>query len=127
MADIKDILRDDLQDDDNLPDNIHPADERSANKQVEAFEKDAEDGLQSFSNKKDIGILVHELNKNLAKQIQSKKGRREKHKIENQNLVVLATVIILLICILFYIVIKIQQKKELPKTQNRTALIKASL
>ena len=118
MADFRDIFRDEeVQGEDATPGSAHAAGDVASTRQVEAFERDARDGLQSFSDKKEIGVFVHQLNKNLERQINDSKGRRDRHKIDNQNLVLLTTIIILFVCVLFFIAIKFQRKKELPGTQ----------
>ncbi|HXL55613.1 MAG TPA: hypothetical protein VN958_05105, partial [Chitinophagaceae bacterium] len=55
------------------------------------------------------------LNKNLHQHLIAKKERKEKRKIENLSWIIVAVIVILLMCILAYIVIKMQREKKIER------------
>ncbi len=71
----------------------------------DAFVKDALDGLQQFSSDKKLHEYVHSLNQNLQQQLATKKQKQDKRKLIHPSWIVMATVIILLLCVLAYAVI----------------------
>ena len=72
----------------------------------DAFVKDALDGLQQFSSNKKLDEYVRTLNQNLQQQLAIKKEKRWKRKLDHPSWILLATVIILLLCVLAYVVIE---------------------
>jgi DNA primase len=75
------------------------------------FINDAIEGLQQFQNKQHIEDYVYQLNKHLAKQTAKKKIKIAKRKLKQQDWIVIAVIIILMLCLLGYLVVK-----ELEKT-----------
>lgn len=71
----------------------------------DAFVKDAVDGLQQFSSNKKLDEYVKGLNKNLQQQLSIKKQRSAKRKLSYASWIVIATVLILLLCVLAYVVV----------------------
>jgi hypothetical protein len=69
------------------------------------FESDALEGLQEFKNKKDISVLVDQLNADIKRRTEKKKRFREKTKLNLDSNLIIAIVIILLLIILSYIII----------------------
>jgi hypothetical protein len=69
------------------------------------FEADALEGLQEFKNKKDISVLVDQLNADLKRRTEEKKRFKEKMKLKLDSNLIIAIVIILLLIILSYIII----------------------
>lgn len=72
------------------------------------FESDALDGLQSFTSKKDIAILVNHLNKDLKQRTEKKKRFKEKLNVKVDSSLIISVVIILLLIILSYLIIRRQ-------------------
>ncbi len=71
----------------------------------DAFMKDAVDGLQQFSSDAKLDQYVKNLNKNLQQQLATKKQRKWKRRLENPSWITMATIIILVLCVLAYAVI----------------------
>ena len=71
----------------------------------DAFVKDAVDGLQQFSSNSKLNHYVKKLNQNLQQQLATKKQRKWKRRLENPSWIIMATVIILLLCVLAYVII----------------------
>jgi hypothetical protein len=119
VPDLKDILNDndDLQNDDLLKymqgnlskDEQHKVEQQMADSD---FVSDAVEGLESMKNKKSIEEYVDELNRQLHKQIETKKKRREKRKLKEYPWVTIAVIIVLGLCLLAYIVIRAYQKNK---------------
>ena len=127
MPDLKDILNeeDDLRNDDLLKymqGELSKDDEHKVEKQMadSDFVSDAVEGLQTIRNKKSIEVYVDELNRNLHKQVSSKKQRREKRKLKDQPWIVIAVVVVLALCILTYVVIRQHQKNTAEPQNNKT-------
>ena len=80
------------------------------------FVNDAVEGLQAFSSSKNLDAYVNSLNKNLHQQLESKKQRKEKRKIRNESWIIIALITILLLCIVAFIVIKMQHDKQQKET-----------
>lgn len=69
------------------------------------FESDAQEGLQQVTDKKQIRYMVDMLNRDLQKKIEKKKARREKLKLkEDYQVYIVATILILLIIISYFII-----------------------
>jgi hypothetical protein len=69
------------------------------------FESDALEGLQEFKNKKDISVLVDQLNSDLKRRTENKKRFKKKMKLNLDSNLIIAIVIILLLIILSYVII----------------------
>ena len=67
---------------------------------------DIVEGLEKFKNKKDLSILVEQLNSNLKKQLEKKKSKRLKRKIKELPWLYLSIILILILIIIGYIFIK---------------------
>lgn len=70
------------------------------------FESDALEGLQDFKNKKNINLLVEQLNKDLKKRTEKKKRSRQKLQVHIDPWVIVSIVIILLLAVLAFVIIK---------------------
>ncbi len=70
------------------------------------FMNDAVEGLENFKNKKDLSLLVEQLNKDLKKQTAKKKLHKEKRKLKDQPWLYITIVTLLLLVIIAYVVIK---------------------
>jgi hypothetical protein len=117
MADLRDILSDDeqLNEDDlmkYLDDNLSEEKKLEFEKKVAAsnFDNDAVDGLKSFKNKQSLNDYVNQINRNLDKQLQLKKQKKEKRKIKDFSWIILTVILILFICIIGYFVIHLYNK-----------------
>jgi len=73
---------------------------------------DAIEGLEELKNKKDINVLVEQLNTNLKNQLQKKKEKKEKRKIKDFNWIYLAIILILIIILIGFFVIKKRVENE---------------
>lgn len=71
---------------------------------------DALEGLQGMGNKAGLELVAFDLNNRLKQQLQQKNTRRNKRKVTNFNLTVIAIVLILLLCVLGYVVIRMYNK-----------------
>src|SRR5947208_11555753 len=97
MADLKDILFDDdeqLNEDElmkYLDNNLSEEEKLEFEKKIAAssFENDAVDGLKSFKNKQSLNDYVNQINKNLEKQLQLKKQKKEKRKLKGFSWIIL--------------------------------------
>jgi hypothetical protein len=117
MADLRDILSDDeqLNEDDlmkYLDDNLSEEKKLEFEKKVAAsnFDNDAVDGLKSFKNKQSLNDYVNQINRNLDKQLQLKKQKKEKRKFKDFSWIILTVILILFICIIGYFVIHLYNK-----------------
>jgi hypothetical protein len=72
------------------------------------FSADALEGLQEFKNKKNISVLVNQLNADLKKRTEKEKRFREKWKIRLDANLIMAIVIILLLIVISYLIIRKQ-------------------
>ena len=125
MPDLKDILNedDDLRNDDLLKymqgelskDDQHKVEKQMSNSD---FVNDAVEGLQSIRNKKSIEQYVDELNRNLQKQVSTKKHRREKRKLKDHSWITIAVIVVLTLCIIAYVVIRQHQKNIIQPNYN---------
>jgi len=113
MADLRDILHDNeehLNEDElmsYLQGSLSEDDKHAFEKKIEtsAFVNDAIDGLKTIRNKQEINDYVHQLNKNLEKQLALKKQHKEKRSIKYMPWVILTVLVILVICVIAYVVI----------------------
>ncbi|MGB4937056.1 MAG: hypothetical protein WBO30_08575, partial [Ferruginibacter sp.] len=80
----KDIEQDKLLD--YLSKNLSADDAHELEKQMadDAFMNDAVEGLEQFKNKKDLLLLVEQLNSDLKKKTAKKKNKKEKRKLKDQ-------------------------------------------
>jgi hypothetical protein len=86
------------------------------------FVNDAIEGLQQFEHKKDLNAYVQQLNDDLKKQLEKKKARKDKRKLENYPWIHFAVVLLLLLCIIAYVVIKYNSaSKKQPKQPSVTS------
>lgn len=69
------------------------------------FEADAMEGLEDFRDKKNIAVLVDQLNKDLKRRTEKKKRFREKLKLNLDSSLLIAVVIIILLIVISYIII----------------------
>lgn len=75
------------------------------------FESDALEGLQEFKSKKDLSLLVDQLNADLKRRTEKKKRAREKMKLHlDSNLIIAVVIILLLIAISYFIIHKLVTK-----------------
>lgn len=102
----KDIEQDKLLD--YLNKKLSAAEAHELEKQMadDEFMNDAVEGLSTFSNKKDLSLLVDQLNKDLKKQTAKKNLKKEKRKLKDQPWLYVTIILILLLAIIGYIVIK---------------------
>lgn len=112
--DLKDILGNlnkDIEQDkllDYLNKNLSAAEAHEVEKQMadDDFMNDAMEGLENFKNKKDVSLLVQQLNAELKKQTAKKKVRKEKRKLKDQPWLYITIVTLLLLITIAYIMIK---------------------
>ena len=79
------------------------------------FVNDAVEGLQQFSSRQKLDKYVNHLNKDLHQYIATKKEIREKRRIKDLSWILVAVIIVLLLCILAYIVIRMQREKQIQR------------
>lgn len=70
------------------------------------FASDAMEGLQQMKNKKDINIIIDQLNRELKVKTGKKNLRRERLKLQDQPWLYISLIIFLLLIIISYIVIR---------------------
>jgi hypothetical protein len=112
--DLKDILSNlnkDIEQEkllDYLNKNLSAAEAHEVEKQMadDEFMSDAVEGLENFKNKKDVSLLVQQLNSELKKQTAKKKAKKEKRKLKDQPWLYISLVTLLLLVIIAYMVIK---------------------
>ena len=112
--DLKDILANlnkDIEQEkllDYLNKNLSAAEAHEVEKQMadDEFMNDAMEGLENFKNKKDVSLMVQQLNSELKKQTEKKKARKEKRKLKDQPWLYITIVTLLILVIVAYIVIK---------------------
>lgn len=76
------------------------------------FLSDAVEGLEGFKNKKKVLQFVDELNYKLQKNTAQKKKYKAKKKLPNMDLIIIAVIIVLLLCILGYTVLHLFYTKK---------------
>ncbi len=112
--DLKDILSNlnkDIEQDkllDYLNKNLSAADAHEVEKQMasDEFMNDAVEGLEHFKNKKDLSLLVEQLNRDLKKQTEKKKLKKEKRKLKEQPWLYITIITLLLLVVISYVLIK---------------------
>ena len=92
------------------------------------FVNDAVEGLGEVKNKKDLSLLVEQLNTKLHQQLEKKKKRKQKRALKDQPWLYLAIVLLLLLIIICFIVIKkhLDSEKNVPKILPTTEKISSS-
>ncbi len=93
---------------DYLNKNLSAAEAHEIEKQManDEFMNDAVEGLENFKNKKDVSLLVQQLNSELKKQTEKKKAKKEKRKLKDQPWLYITIVTLLILVIVAYLVIK---------------------
>ncbi len=85
---------------------------------------DVTEGLEKFKDKKDVAALVEQLNANLKKQLEKKKGRKLKREIKSPLWLYLSIVILLILVLIAFIIIRrFLEDKEDPKAPASTTTI----
>ncbi|MFL5810958.1 MAG: hypothetical protein ACJ749_15665 [Flavisolibacter sp.] len=69
------------------------------------FGADALEGLQNFKDKRDISLLVEQLNSDLEKKTEKKKKFKEKLRLQLDPIILFTIILILLLIVISYIVI----------------------
>ena len=113
MQNLKDILSHSNKDIDNQKLMDYLAGKLSAEEKHEVekwmidneFAGDAFEGLNKFPPKKDLGIYVDQLNKELAAYILQKKQRRDRKKLNQPSWLYIAVIVILVVLLLAFFVI----------------------
>jgi len=114
--DLKDILsnlNNDIEQEkllDYLNKKLSAADAHELEKQMadDEFMNDAVEGLEKFTNKKDLSLLVQQLNDDLKKQTKKKNLKKEKRKLKEQPWLYFTIILVLLLAIIAFVVIKKQ-------------------
>ena|SRR5215210_746987 len=116
MEDLTNILQDDDELNEDklkkyLEGNISEQERYEIEKQMadSDFVNDAVEGLQTISNKQKLDEYVNHLNKDLHQYLATKKQVKEKRKIKDLSWIIIAVIVILLLCILAYMVIRMQR------------------
>jgi hypothetical protein len=94
------------------PDEMHIVEKQMADSE---FVNDAVEGLQAISSKQKLDNYVDQLNKNLHQHLISKRQVKDKRRIKDISWIIVAIIVILLLCILAYIVVKMQHEKQTDK------------
>jgi len=122
MEDITNILQhdDDVNDEElkkYLSGNISDEERHAIEKKMadSEFVSDAVEGLQQFSSRQKLDEYVNHLNKDLHQYITAKKELKEKRRIKDLSWIIVAVIIVLLLCILAYIVIRMQREKQIQR------------
>jgi ABC-type bacteriocin/lantibiotic exporter with double-glycine peptidase domain len=118
MSNLKDILANSNKEIDNqklmdyLSGKLSHAEQQEIEEQMAASDlyNDAMEGLQSVDNKKSLELIQYELSKKLKQQLALKNNKRAKRRIPNFQLTIIAIVLIIVLCILAYVVIKMNEK-----------------
>ena len=93
------------------------------------FVNDAVEGLEEVTQKKELNIVVDQLNTELQKQLSKRKRRKEKRALKDQPWVYLAIVLLLALFVISFIVIKkyldsAEKDTYLPATEKRISKLK---
>lgn len=112
--DLKDILSNlnkDIEQEkllDYLNKKLSAADAHEVEKQMadDAFMNDAVEGLEQFKNKKNLTLLLEQLNNDLKKQTAKKKLKKEKRKLRDQPWLYFTLVLLLLLVVIGYVLVK---------------------
>lgn len=93
---------------DYLNKNLSAAEAHEVEKQMaqDEFMNDAVEGLEHFKNKKELLLVVDQLNSDLKKQTLKKKIKKDKRKLKDQPLLYITIGIILLLAIISFVLIK---------------------
>ena len=70
------------------------------------FMNDAVEGLENFKNKKDLTLVVDQLNRDLKKQLDKKKKHKEKRKLQQQPWLYFTIVLLLILIVICYVLLK---------------------
>ena len=70
------------------------------------FMADAVEGLEKVKDKEHLNVLVHQMNTELTKHVKSKKLRREKRNINQDQWIYFAVIIIVILTVVAFTVIK---------------------
>jgi len=95
-----------------------------------SFESDALDGLKQIKDKEQIQGHIQQLNQKLPQLLRHKKHWSKKKEIKDLQWIIIAIVILLLLCIMGYIVIKMNNKPAStynPFTTNSLASASSNL
>ena len=111
LKDILSNLNNGIQQDkllDYLNKKLPPAEAHELEKQManDEFMDDAVEGLEKFSNKKDLSLYVEQLNRDLHKQLEKKKKRKEKRRLKEQPWIYFAIILLLLLVVISYLLLK---------------------
>jgi CHASE3 domain sensor protein len=115
MDELKNILNDDAEKPvDNeklmqyLQGNLSHEEMHAVEKQMadSAFMQDAMEGLEQMHSATALNQYVHELNNNLQKQLQERKNKKEKRKIQHLGWIITTVVILLLLVLLGFAVLQ---------------------
>jgi hypothetical protein len=79
------------------------------------FVSDALEGLQQFSSRQGLDQYVNLLNKDLHQYLAGKKEMKAKRSINDLSWIIIAVIIILLLCVLGYIVVKMQRERQVQR------------
>ena len=112
--DLKDILNNSNKDIDNqklmdyLSRQLSKQDSHELEKLMaeDEFINDAVEGLEQFSNKKNMAVSVEQLNRELQKQIAKKKNRKQKRKLKEQPWVYFTIILLLILIVICYVLVK---------------------
>jgi hypothetical protein len=75
------------------------------------FNSDAFEGLQDFTDKRNLSLIVEQLNKDLKKKTEKKKRFREKLRIHIDPWLIVAVVLILLLAVISYFILHKQMNQ----------------
>jgi hypothetical protein len=111
LKDILSNLNRDIEQDkllDYLNKKLGAADAHEVEKQMaeDDFVNDAVEGLEHFNNKKDLGLLVEQLNKDLKKQTAKKKQQKEKRRLKDQPWLYISIIMLLLLLVISFVIVK---------------------
>jgi hypothetical protein len=84
------------------PDKQHEVEKRIMDNE---FESDAVEGLQDIRDKKNISVLIGQLNQELKKRTEKKKRFRQKLKLQLEPWLVIALIMILLLAVISFIIV----------------------
>ena len=70
------------------------------------FMNDAVEGLEKFKNKKDLALLVQQLNEDLKKQTRKKNLKKEKRKLKEQPLLYFTIALLLILIVISFVLVK---------------------
>ena len=84
------------------------------------FVNDAVEGLDQFKRKDRLNDYVEQLNKNLHKQLDLRKKRKEKRSIKDNPWIWFAVILILGLIIIAFVIIRMQHKADTLKTAKHT-------